>query len=142
MMTSLTPQDINGLVPPWLWRQLLALHRQLGGELYLAGGVVRDLLLGHRPQDIDLTVNRDARIWASRLASCSGGALVPLGRDEDAARVVIQGVTVDFSAFRLGAKNIVDDLGLRDLSINAMAVRIDPLWVRGGGDGQGQTPPG
>ena len=73
----------------------------------------------------------DARLWASRLAANTGGALVPLGREEDAARVVARGITVDFSAFRLGAKTIVDDLGFRDLSINAMAVRLDPLLVQG-----------
>jgi poly(A) polymerase len=98
-----------------------------GGDLYLAGGVVRDLLLGQQPADIDLTVPAEARAWAARLASLTDGALVPLGRNEDAARVVCRGVTVDFSSFREGAQTIADDLIRRDLTINALACRIDSL---------------
>ncbi|MGD9947584.1 MAG: CCA tRNA nucleotidyltransferase [Desulfobulbus sp.] len=127
MTSRVSPQQINGLMPHWLRGYLLDIHREQGGELYLAGGVVRDLLLGKRPADIDLTVNQAARKWAGQLAAKTGGAFVALGREEDTARVVAHGLTVDFSAFRLGAKTIVEDLRLRDLSINALAVRLDGL---------------
>lgn len=93
----------------------------------MAGGTVRDLILGKSPQDIDLTVDRDARGWARDLATRTGGAYVALGRDEDAARVVAHGVTVDFSAFRQGTQTILEDLQRRDLCINALAIRLDRL---------------
>nr|WP_321464996.1 HD domain-containing protein [uncultured Desulfobulbus sp.] len=132
MTFHVDPRQIEVLLPPWLKRHLRDIHSHLGGELYLAGGVVRDLLLGKPPQDIDLCVNREARSWAENLAARSGGALVPLGREEDAARVVSRGLTVDFSSFRRGAATIVEDLRLRDLSINAMALRLDNLLHREG----------
>jgi poly(A) polymerase len=127
MIQHLSSQHIIAALPAWLRVHLRQLHGQLGGELYLAGGVVRDLLLGKVPQDIDLTVSAHAQDWAARLAELTGGALVPLGRQEDAARVVAHGVTVDFAAFRQGAPTIAADLGLRDLTINALAIDVGPL---------------
>lgn len=126
-LAPLTPQSILAVLPPWLRHHLRHLHQELDGELYLAGGVVRDLLLGKVPQDIDLTVSRQAQVWAERLAELSGGALVPLGRQEDAARVVAQGFCVDIAAFRQGAATIAEDLVLRDLTINALALDLRPV---------------
>ncbi|MBM9613284.1 HD domain-containing protein [Desulfobulbus rhabdoformis] len=125
----ITGKQLASLVPRWLQAELRLLLSELGGPLYLAGGVVRDLLLAKKPADIDCTVVCGARIWAQRLAEHTGGAYVPLGREEDAARVVRGGLSVDFSAFRLGAATIEADLGLRDLSCNAMAVQIDHWLV-------------
>jgi poly(A) polymerase len=124
---TLSSRQVLGLLPSWLRSHLIALHRQFGGELYLAGGVVRDLLLGKSPADIDLTVMEGARRWAGELAAETGGAFVALGRDEDAARVVCRGMTVDFSSFRQGAETIGEDLLRRDLTVNALALRLDPL---------------
>lgn len=120
-------RQVLALLPGWLRGALAAIRAESGGELYLAGGVVRDLLLNQQPADIDLTVAAGARTWAERLAALTGGALVPLGRQEDAARVVSQGVTVDIASFREGARTIVDDLVRRDLTVNALACRIDSL---------------
>jgi len=103
----------------------IAVTRPTG--VYLVGGTVRDLLLGRRPADLDLTVCCHARAWARELARDCGGTFVELGRDEDAARVVYQGEGIDFSSFRAGAVNIDQELALRDLCVNAMAVAIDPL---------------
>ena len=121
--------QVAEILPPWLRCQLAALVRELGGPLYLAGGVVRDLLRGVAPVDIDLAVPAGARIWAARIASACGGAYVELGRDEEAARVVRGPVTVDFSSFREGAVDIREELRRRDLTINAMALRLDPLLL-------------
>lgn len=124
---NLGAAQVAALLPVWLRGPLAAVLAEQGGELYLAGGVVRDLLLGLQPADIDLTVPDDARAWAAKLAALTGGALVPLGREEDAARVVSRGVTIDFSSFREGAQTLADDLVRRDLTVNALACRIDPL---------------
>src|SRR5512133_1545117 len=109
-------RQVLELLPAWLRQPLVAVHGELGGELYLAGGVVRDLLCGQFPADIDLTVAQGARVWAGKLAALTGGALVPLGRDEDAARVVSRGLTVDFSSFRQGVRTLAEDLVRRDLT--------------------------
>ncbi len=126
---TLTRRRILAVLPEWLQTQLTTLARELGGELYLAGGAARDLLLGKTPEDIDLTVAGGASLWAGKLATLSGGAYVPLGRDEDAARVVSRRTTIDFSSFRQGATTIDEDLVRRDLTLNALAVRLDPLLL-------------
>lgn len=95
-----------------------------GVDLYIVGGTVRDWLLAQEPGDLDLTVSCDAvRCGRSLIAQLGGGAFVPLGcPEEDAARVVWQGWTIDFSSFRLGARTIEEDLCRRDYTINAMAI--------------------
>ena len=124
---TLPGSQILAVLPPWLQRCLASLQRGLGGEVYLAGGIVRDMLLGVQPADIDITVQAGAKIWAEKLAVMTGGAYVVLGRDEDAARVVSQKTVVDISSFRQGAATVLDELILRDLTVNALALRIDPL---------------
>lgn len=105
----------------------------LHGSVYLAGGTVRDLLLGRVPADIDLTVSVGARKWALELAGRTGGAYIPLGRDEDAARVVWRGRDIDFSSFREGAETIEEELTKRDITVNSMAVSLDGLLRSGTG---------
>jgi len=118
---------VRALLPSSLWRVLGALAQERGLELYLAGGTVRDLLLGRDCVDIDCTVVREAAALARELALRLGAAYVPLGRDEDAARVVHRGLVLDFSSFRAGACNIEEELGLRDLTVNSLAVPLAPL---------------
>ena len=124
---TLSGHLVMDVLPHWLQEQLAVLHHELGGEVYLAGGAVRDLIMGKIPADIDLTVPAGAQLWAQKLAQRTGGAFVPLARVEDVARVVCREVVIDFSSFRQGAVTITDELRRRDLTINAMAVQIDPL---------------
>lgn len=127
-LAPLTPQSILAVLPPWLRHHLRHLHQELDGELYLAGGVVRDLLLGKVPQDIDLVVSRQAQVWAERLAELSGGALVPLGRQEGMRpEWWRKGFASILPIFRQGAATIAEDLVLRDLTINALALDLQPV---------------
>ena len=126
------PRDIacsrvRDLFPEPILAALRGLAATRPGGVYLVGGTVRDLLLGRLAADLDLTVCCHARAWARELANSCGGTFVELGRDEDAARVVYQGESIDFSSFRAGAVTIDQELELRDLRINAMAVALDPL---------------
>ncbi|MCH8206592.1 MAG: hypothetical protein IH956_06260, partial [Chloroflexi bacterium] len=59
-----------------------------GGDAYLVGGVVRDLLAGREISDIDITVVDPVDV-ASDLASTVGGRVVPLDDDRDIVRVVV-----------------------------------------------------
>lgn len=119
---------IAALFPHDLLEKLAIVLHELGGEVYLVGGSVRDLLMGRVPSDLDLTVSHDAEQWAERLRELTGGTYVELGREEDAARVVLrQGLDVDFSSFRAGARSIEEDLHKRDITVNALAIPVHDL---------------
>ena len=124
---KLSCRAVADLFPRDLLERLAAVHKTMPGDVYLTGGTVRDLLLTRRPADIDLTVVRRAKLWARQLAELTGGTYVELGRDEDAARVVWQGVDVDFSSFREGASSIDEELHKRDITVNSLAVGIHDM---------------
>lgn len=111
-------------IPERLIAVLTRVAEERGVNLYVVGGTVRDWLMGRVPGDLDLTVSQGAVTCSRALISClRGGAFVPLGcAEEDAARVVWQGWTIDFSNFRLGARTIEEDLCRRDYTINAMGI--------------------
>jgi poly(A) polymerase len=71
------------------------------------------------------------RSWARELAVAIAGTCIVLGREEGAARVVRGEWIIDISSFREGACTIADELTRRDLTVNALAVRIDPLLTGG-----------
>jgi len=118
---------VAGLFPDGLLDKLAKVHGEFPGDVYMTGGTVRDLLLGRKPADLDLTVVHRAKLWADRLAACTGGTYVELGREEDAARVVWQGLDVDFSSFREGASSIDEELHKRDITVNSMALPVHGL---------------
>lgn len=120
--------------PAALLHALATLVRQRGEELYVTGGAVRNWRAGRSSLDLDLTVASDGLGWARDLAARLGGAFVPLDEGQGVARVVWQGIDIDFSRFRGPAQSLAEDLGLRDFTINAMAVAFDPA-------GPGLLPP-
>ncbi len=120
-------QAVADLFPAGLLGKLATVHDVMHGDVYMTGGTVRDLLLGRKPADIDLTVVRRAKQWAELLVEQTGGTYVELGREEDAARVVWQGLDVDFSSFREGASSIDEELHKRDISVNSMALPVHGL---------------
>ena len=122
--------EVRRLFRPEILQFLSVIARDRPSGIYLAGGTVRDLLLGRKPADVDITLCCHAGAWARELARLAGGTFVELGREEDAGRVVWRGETFDFSSFRSGAVTIEQELAARDLSVNAMALSIDPLVNR------------
>ena len=89
---------------------------------YVAGGAVRDALLGRELEDLDVVVPRDAMGRGEAIARRFGAAFVPLHQEEGISRVVLDGLVLDLSQFRGDSGRIEDDLALRDFTINAMAV--------------------
>ncbi|GAB4332463.1 MAG: CCA tRNA nucleotidyltransferase [Desulfobulbaceae bacterium] len=128
--------SVSRLLGEELRAVLSEIREQMGDPLYLSGGTVRDLLLGRTPVDIDVTVPFCARRWARKLCGYTGGTCVQLGREEDAARVVWRGRDVDFSSFREGAQTIREELTKRDITINSLAIPLDPLLRSGAAAGQ------
>jgi len=107
---------------------------------YIVGGVVRDMLVGHMPQDIDIAVSIAALDMAQRIVDVLGGTVVPLGGDGGVVRVVVGD---KWSSSRDSQKHcdittikgdIERDLGQRDFTVDAMAISVDKDWSDGWGD--------
>jgi poly(A) polymerase len=118
--------------PEELIQALADLMQEKSDFCYISGGTVRDWFMGVESKDLDLTVPDDGYGWAKSLASKLDGTFVPMDAEEDVARVVWQGICVDFSSFREGTETIEEDLLKRDFTINSMAVvfPVDPddIW--------------
>lgn len=102
-------------------------------RLYLVGGSVRDLLLDRHTTDYDFALGSDAIHFAKAFAAEIGATCVVLEEDPATARVVVKQydpslpshLSMDFVQFR--AASLTDDLRLRDLTINAMAVVFENI---------------
>jgi poly(A) polymerase len=122
-------------VPP-VATELGERFRGAGHELYLVGGVVRDLLLGRRPGDLDVATDalprettRILRGWAER-QYLVGARYGTVGARVGETRVEITTFREEVYAeeHRKPAvtfgKDLATDLSRRDFTVNAMAVRL------------------
>ena len=100
-------------------------------RLYLVGGSVRDLLLERRTTDIDFTLASDAIAFAKAFAASINATCITLEENPRTARVIVKQddvsgrswLSMDFAQFR--AASLIEDLRLRDLTINAMAIAYE-----------------
>jgi tRNA nucleotidyltransferase/poly(A) polymerase len=91
-----------------------------GYEVYIVGGAVRDILLGHPLNDIDLTVfGGDYTSYAALLSRRFRTAAVPF---KDNIRLPLGKRHIDVSAPR--GESIGADLALRDFTINNLALTL------------------
>ncbi len=99
-------------------------------KCYLVGGAVRDALLGRDSQDVDVVCSCNARSIAKNVADHLKGSFYVLDAERNAFRVIAKEqaggrLVIDFSVQR--GESIQDDLGLRDFTINAMAIDLTRL---------------
>lgn len=104
---------------------------ELPAQAYVVGGWVRDRLLARERSlvDLDLVVPTGAIALASELAKRHQAGFVVLDREREIARVVWLQATMDV-AKQVGA-SLVEDLGHRDFTMNAMAVPCQSLDAAG-----------
>lgn len=110
----------------------------LNQQLYLVGGVVRDLLLERKNLDLDLVAEGDAIKLAEELAKLKKGKVIAHSRF-NTAKIRWDKWSVDVAAARnesydkpgalpkVQSSDIQSDLVRRDFTINAMAVALDPF---------------
>jgi tRNA nucleotidyltransferase (CCA-adding enzyme) len=123
--------------------QVGAVAARLGMPVYLVGGFVRDALLGLEPNDFDLVVEGTDRgpvgpRLAAALARDLGGAVITHTPFGTATWQTPEGWAVDFATARtetyarpaalpeVRPANLAADLRRRDITINAMALRVGP----------------
>lgn len=98
-----------------------------GGEAYVVGGCLRDLLLSRPLTDIDVALAGDAEEPARRLAADLGGHFVPLDTERGLVRVVLdEGPVREVDLGRLRG-DLAADLAGRDFTIDALAAPLAAL---------------
>lgn len=130
-----TAQPPQELFDHPILRILTTFAKYQGVQLYLVGGSVRDLLLGRQTTDIDFTLASDAIQFAKAFAANIGATAIALEENPPTARVIVKQdstsqpahLSMDFAQFR--AASLTDDLRLRDLTINAMAIALEDVGV-------------
>ena len=122
---SQTPRDVVDL-PDWPVETVRA--AAAGRHIWLAGGAVRDLILGRTPADWDFVTDWGALSLARSVADALGGAYYPLDEARGTGRAIVNSMhdgsrtTLDFAELR-GA-DIDHDLRLRDFTINALGADL------------------
>lgn len=114
-----------------LLHHLTAFMRARGVPAWIVGGAARDLALGRTPHDLDLVVDGDGFALARAYADAAGGAFVPLDDLRATGRIVLPGnppVTIDMA--RLRGPTLEADLFLRDFTVNALALPLEPDALR------------
>ncbi len=97
-------------------------------RVYVVGGTVRDALLRQPTQDWDLATDGDALSLGRNCAGILDARLVVLDEERlPTVRLIWRSSSQTLDLAQLRAEDIVEDLKQRDLSINAMAVELDPL---------------
>jgi len=98
-------------------------------QIWVAGGAVRDLILGRQPRDWDFVVSTSGLPIARAVADHMGGAYYPLDYERQTGRAIVADpasghrLMLDFAALR--GNSITEDLQARDFTINAMATGLE-----------------
>ena len=121
------------MIQPWentRTRALLERLCSLENESYLVGGAIRDALMGRPARvELDVAVRGDGHDIARRVAdNADGGRFVGLDSERGTGRIVLvheNYASIDVSSFK--GESILEDLTLRDFTINALAVKLEDL---------------
>jgi poly(A) polymerase len=119
-------KNLKTAVKPDASRLLKEISRILAEKeipAYVVGGFVRDTLLGRETADIDIAIGADATKIASEVALTLGGKYVELDDVNRTGRIILPLIKhrIDFTTLQ---GNIMQDLGRRDFTIDAMAIEL------------------
>lgn len=120
-----------------LLREIGKLGDERGCQVYVVGGVARDLLLGQITQDLDLAVEGDGIAFARLVANRYGAGLAVFERFATARLVLPNSLKIDIATTRresyakpaalpdVTPASLQEDLYRRDFTINAMAIQLN-----------------
>lgn len=120
-----------------VFTRLSGLAEERNVKIYVVGGFVRDLLLNHEVEDIDIVVEGDAIAFAHDFKKKHGGSKVVSYGRFGTAMLNHRNLKLEFATAReeyydadsrkphVNATNIQTDLSRRDFTINAMAVSLN-----------------
>ena len=108
---------------PSFFDEAIAALRARGVQAHIVGGAVRDLLMGRKSSDMDITVPGPSRPVAEELAAALNAHFVPMDEERGHYRLIPHTGSgwVDISS---DGGDLPGDLARRDFSISAMAVPI------------------
>lgn len=125
-LAHLQPDNLRQWFENERLKQIALLLQHRSAEVYLVGGAVRDALLGKLDMvaDLDLVVSEEALPLARTLANQLQAAYYPIDPEREVGRIVLPDQTyIDIATYR-GA-TLLEDLSLRDFTINAIALKLD-----------------
>lgn len=113
-------------------RDALNILRNAGQEAYVVGGCVRDALLGHLPDDWDITTSATPAEMTDIFADYR---VLPTGIQHGTMTVLINGLSLEITTFRTEgtytdgrhpdrvsfSRSLSEDLSRRDFTVNAIA---------------------
>lgn len=127
--------DLKNVITPSLQRLHDVLTKRDHG-LWFVGGMVRDLLLGIEPKDVDLCTTATPEQMIAIFTE-EGIRFEPTGLQHGTLTVIIDGEVYEITTLRIDTDqdgrhatvvyttDLILDLGRRDLTINAMAMDFD-----------------
>lgn len=110
-----------------LARRVIAFIGRQAQPAWLVGGYVRDRLLGRPSHDLDVIVPQGGIRLARAIAAEFRGASFALDPDRDVGRAIVGDAatgTLEVDVARLRVPDLLDDLALRDFTVNAIAMDI------------------
>ncbi len=141
LKTTVNLRDrLKEYLPDYIYRILLIasdIASEMGVDLYIVGGFVRDLLLKKRNLDLDLVVSKDGMEFGKKLAEKIDAGVKVHDKFNTAklnigSRLRIDIATLRFEYYempgdlpRITAGSLFHDLYRRDFTINAMAVCLN-----------------
>ncbi|MCG8477576.1 MAG: HD domain-containing protein [Spirochaetales bacterium] len=119
---------------PHTIRRFARVFTEHGFELYVVGGAVRDALLGRRVTDYDFATSATPEEVTTLFRRC-----IPTGIRHGTVTVIFEGNQLEVTTYRVDGtyedhrrpdsvtftRTLAEDLGRRDLTINAIA--LDPI---------------
>lgn len=104
---------------------VLDLLRKTGNDIYLVGGVVRDLMLNRENHDKDIIVcDIPAEEFARRFADENNASFICLDKENNIYRVVLEDKINYVDVTNSINNSLEEDIKRRDLTINSIAINL------------------